>query len=160
MISIFALGAYAMVANGAANNGFAPTANAVKNYAPVAPVQGGKQIIKLTIQGGTYYPNPVRLKKNVPVVLDVDMASVRGCYRGIQIPAFNVKKIVSENDNKIEFTPDKAGTFGFSCLMGMGKGQIVVEDEAGNVPVLNTVAQDIPKGGSCGAGGGGCGCGG
>jgi len=159
IVVVFSLASYAMVVSGAQNTNYgnAPTGNAVKNYA--LDVQGGKQTVKLTMQGSTYNPDPVKLKKGVPAVLDVDTNSVRGCYRGIQIPAFNVRKIVTESDNKIEFTPDKAGTFGFSCFMGMGQGQIVVEDETGNVPSLNTVAQDIPSG-TCGSGGGGCGCGG
>ena len=125
-----------------------------------ASLQAGKQVIQLSVQGLNYYPNPIRLKKDVPAILEVDTNSVRGCLRGIQIPAFGIRKTVNPSDNKIEFTPDKAGTFGFSCFMGMGKGQIVVEDQTGNVPAdVNTVAKDIPSGGSCGAGGG-CGCGG
>jgi len=158
MVSFFVFAAQASV--GSAGN--APNNNYITGKAgagPAAPLQGGKQVVKLSMQNGKYMPYPVQLKKGIPAVFDVDIKSVGGCYRAIQIPAFGVKKIVNANDNKIEFTPDKAGTFGFSCYMGMGKGQIVVEDEAGNVPAgVNTVAQDIPAGGSCGAGG--CGCGG
>lgn len=154
IVVVFAFAAQAMIAN----------SNISSNYenvkAAAAPLQGEKQVVKISIQGGTYYPNPVRLKKGITAVFEVDTSSVRGCYRSIQIPAFNVRKVVNDNNNRIEFTPDKAGTFGFSCSMGMGRGQIVVEDETGNVPsTVNTVAQDIPTGSSCGSGGG-CGCGG
>ncbi len=157
VVSFFVFAAQAVIADTPQGN--TVTANAVAGSA--APVQGGKQIVKMTVQGSTYYPNPMVLKKGIPVEIQVDTNSVRGCFRGIQIPAFGVKKLVTATDNNIEFTPDKAGTFGFSCFMGMGRGQIVVQDEAGQVPAdVNTVAQDIPSGSSCGSGGGGCGCGG
>jgi len=134
-----------------------------------ALVQSGKQVIQLSMKNGNYYPNTITLKKGIPAVLEVDLNTVKGCYRGIKIPAFGVQQTVTTANNKIEFTPDKAGTFGFSCYMGMGTGKIVVEDETGNVPAsVNTVAQDIGgtsgscgggSGGSCGSSGGGCGCG-
>jgi len=156
--SVFVFSAKALTENPASTNQNyqAP----LQSASPSVPVQSGKQVIQLSMQNGNYYPNTITVKKGVPVEIDVDMNSVRGCYRGIKIPAFGVQKTVTESDNKIEFTPDKAGTFGFSCFMGMGTGKLVVVDESGNVPNVNTVAQDIPKGGSCGASGGGCGCGG
>ncbi|MBI4162253.1 MAG: cupredoxin domain-containing protein [Candidatus Aenigmarchaeota archaeon] len=156
IVSFFILAAQAVIADTPQSNSRTVTGQVVVGSA--APVQDGKQIVKLTVQGSTYYPNPMVLKKGVPVEVQVDMTSVRGCFRGIQIPAFGVRKLVTDSDNKITFTPDKAGTFGFSCFMGMGRGQIVVQDESGQVPAdVNTVAQDIQSGSSCG---GGCGCGG
>ena len=155
MVSFFVFAAQAVISDTPQSNSI--TGQAVAGSA--APLQDGKQIVKMTVQGSTYYPNPMALKKGIPVEIQVDTNSVKGCFRGIQIPAFGVKKLVTPTDNKIEFTPDKAGTFGFSCFMGMGRGQIVVQDESGQVPAgVNTVAQDIPSGSSCG--GGGCGCGG
>jgi heme/copper-type cytochrome/quinol oxidase subunit 2 len=155
VISIFVLAANAMIANAGATNSYPATGNAAS---AIQQNQGDKQTVQLSVKNGNYYPNTIRLKKGVPAVIEVDLNTVKGCLRGIQIPAFGVRKTVSSGDNKIEFTPDKAGTFGFSCFMGMGTGQIAVEDENGSVPAVNTVANDIPSGGSCGAGGS-CGCG-
>ncbi|MFH1631070.1 MAG: cupredoxin domain-containing protein [Candidatus Aenigmatarchaeota archaeon] len=154
MISIFIFAAKAMFVN---------TGNVVDvDQTPIINNQvQGEQIVQLSFKNGNYYPNTIELKKGVPVVIEVDMNTVRGCYRSIIIPTFGVRKTVTTSNNKIEFTPDKAGTFGFSCSMGMGTGKLVVEDESGNVPAsVNTVSQDIPTGGSCSTGGGGCGCGG
>ncbi len=164
MISVFIFAARAMVLNNGqvvSGNGQVVSSSSYQaSNAVAAQVQGGKQVISLSMQNGNYYPNTIRVKKGVPVEIDVDMKSVGGCYRSIRIPAFGVQKTVTTADNKIEFTPDRAGTFGFSCSMGMGTGKLIVEDEAGNVPSsVNTVSQDIPSGGSCGASGGGCGCG-
>lgn len=155
IISFFIFAANAMLAN----PGSVPvTGNAVKQTP--AQIDEGKQVVKITMQGSTYQPDPVVVKQGVPVVFEVDTNSVKGCYRGIQIPAFDVKKIVSEGDNKIEFTPEKAGTFAFTCYMGMGRGQLVVQDAQGNVPVTtDAAAQNVPAH-TCSSSGGGCGCGG
>ena len=162
MIGFFVFAAQAVFANtGTVQNGNSITGNA----AAKAQLQDEKQVVTVTMQGSTYMPNPIRLKKGVPAVLNVDTNSVRGCYRAIQIPTFNVRKVVSASDNKIEFTPDKAGTFGFSCYMGMGRGQIVVEDESGSVPITADATAQVAAAGSAGSGSscgssGGCGCGG
>ncbi|MBI5061511.1 MAG: cupredoxin domain-containing protein [Candidatus Aenigmarchaeota archaeon] len=158
MVAVFIFAARAIAAGGVQTN-YNTASSGYQSSAPTQ-IQSGKQVVQLSMQNGNYYPNAIRVKKGIPVEIDVDLNSVRGCYRTIKIPAFGIQKTLTDADNKIEFTPDKAGTFGFSCIMGMGTGQLIVEDEAGNVPATNTVSQDIPKGGSCGAGGGGCGCGG
>lgn len=125
----------------------------------LAPTNNGVQEITLTVQGGTYYPNPIRVKKEVPVKLVADLNSVRGCASGIVIPEFGVRKTVRQGDNTIEFTPGKSGTFDFSCSMGMYRGKIVVEESDGTVAAFTGSAAPI-KAGSCGGNGGGCGCGG
>lgn len=129
----------------------------------LAPVKNGVQEITLTVQGGTYYPSPIRVKKGVPVKITADLSSVRGCASSIVIPEFGVRKVVRQGDNAIEFTPGKSGTFGFSCSMGMYRGTIVVEESDGTVANFKgaaPVAAAGAGGASCGAGGGGCGCGG
>ena len=119
----------------------------------------GAQEVALTVQGANYYPNPIRVKIGVPVRLVADMNSVTGCSRSIVIPDFGVSKTVSAGDNIIEFTPDKSGTFGFSCSMNMYRGTIVVENADGTV-AANTGTAPKAVAGSCGMGSGGCGCGG
>lgn len=125
-----------------------------------AEVKNGVQEITLTVQGGTYYPNPIRVKKGTLVRLIADLSSVRGCSRSIVIPDFGIRKVLSTSDNTIEFTPDKSGTFQFGCSMWMYRGTIVVEESDGTVAAFTgSTPSATPSGGSCGAGGG-CGCGG
>lgn len=131
----------------------------------LAPVKNGVQEITLTVQGGTYYPNPIRVKKGVPVKITADLSSVRGCASSISMPEFGIRKNVRAGDNAIEFTPDKSGTFSFSCSMGMYRGTIIVEESDGTVAAYAGSAKPLAaagagSGGSCGANGGGCGCGG
>lgn len=123
-----------------------------------ATVINGVQTIQLSVQGSNYYPNPIRVKIGIPVQLIADVNNMPGCSKSIIIPEFGIRKTVSASDNIIEFTPNKSGTFQFSCSMGMFRGQIIVENADGSVAayVGNT---SVTSSGSCGASGGGCGCG-
>ena len=125
----------------------------------LAEVKNGVQEVTLTVQGGNYYPNPVRVKKGIPVKLVADMSTFFGCSRSIILPDFGVSKTVSAGDNVIEFTPDKSGTFSFSCSMGMYRGTLVVEEADGTVAATTGTAPKAAAG-SCGGSSGGCGCGG
>ena len=127
----------------------------------LAEVKNGVQEIQLSVQGSSYMPSPIRVKKGIPVRLVADMSRIPGCSRSIVIPEFGIRKVLSASDNIIEFTPDKSGTFDFSCSMGMYRGKIVVEEADGTVVAFSGSAPaPSASGGSCGAGGGGCGCGG
>jgi hypothetical protein len=79
------------------------------------------------IVAGTYQPSEVKLKKGVPVRLRFVRKDTGGCSEELVIPDFGVKKTLPGlSETVVEFTPDKAGTFPFTCGMGMLKGQLVV----------------------------------
>jgi copper chaperone CopZ len=117
---------------------------------------GDVQKVQFSVSGSTYYPYPIRVKKGIPVQLIADMNNMPGCSRSIVIPEFGIRKIMSEGDNVIEFTPDKSGTFQFFCSMNMYRGQIIVEEADGSVAAY-TGNTSVPSVGSYG--GSGCGCG-
>ena len=98
------------------------TGNAV-NEGPIA-----RQAQEFTIgeSNYNYAPNEIRVKAGQPVRLTLDN-SVKGCLRSFNIPDMEVSKYAKTPSDKIEFTPDKKGTFGFRCAMGMGYGTIIVE---------------------------------
>jgi copper chaperone CopZ len=125
----------------------------------LAPIVNGVQTVRLSVQGTTYYPSPIRVKVGIPVQLVADIANMSGCSKSIVIPEFGISKTVSASDNIIQFTPTKSGTFKFSCAMNMYQGQIIVVNADGSVATYtgSTVA---PSGSTCGGSGGGCGCGG
>jgi plastocyanin domain-containing protein len=120
---------------------------------------GTVQVVKLSMTGTTYHMDPPQLQAGRPVRLVADN-SLTGCMRDVVIPAFGVRKYLTDTDNTIEFTPDKAGTYAMSCGMGMGRGSIVVVDASGNAPSAAATPQPAIPAGSCGGSGGGCGCGG
>ncbi len=141
------------------STGSQPTNTGGQPAAQFATSASGAQEVQLTVRGGNYMPNPIRVKKGIPVKLIADISSVRGCASSIVIPEFGVSKFVRAADNVIEFTPTKSGTFKFSCSMGMYRGTIVVEEADGTVAAYTGTAAPVATG-SCKMGGGGCGCGG
>ena len=87
---------------------------------------GEEQVVDLTVKDYNYYPQVINLKYNIPAKIVVDTNKVRGCLQSIVISDFGIRKLVTAKDNVISFTPNKKGTFSFSCSMGMGFGKIVV----------------------------------
>jgi len=139
----------------------APSAASPPSGSQLAPVKGGVQEVALSVQGSSYMPNPIRVKKGIPVRLVADINAMPGCSKSIVIPDFGVRKTFRQGDNVVEFTPDKSGTFDFGCSMWMYVGKIVVEEADGSVAAFTGSAQQQPiRAGSCGGSGGGCGCGG
>lgn len=162
-----AMGAFVSPANAAAQNTIAapsgnPQAGAQANIQDAPPAAAETQVIALSYQNGIYQPYPITVKVGVPVRLVADMNSITGCMTTVAIPEFGVRKTLSRQDNIIEFTPIKSGTFDFTCGMGMGKGKLVVENADGSVAAYSGAAPAATAGAhTCGgSASGGCGCGG
>ncbi len=122
------------------------------------PAQGNVQVIKMYVEGGSYVLTPSAVKKGVPVRIEGDISKMPGCSKSVVIPSSNIRKNLNSNDNVIEFTPDKAGTFNIACSMNMYKGTFTVLENDGSKPTY--AEQPLAAGSSCGGSGGGCGCGG
>jgi len=89
--------------------------------------QGKKaQVVKLSFDDKGYVVTPPTVTKGVPVKMEVDLDTVKGCMRTVVIEAFNVKQTVKAGATTIEFTPTKSGTIQIVCGMNMGKGQFTV----------------------------------
>lgn len=86
------------------------------------------QNVKLTFDAKGYVVTPATVTKDVPVKMDVDLGTVKGCMRTVVISAFDVKKTVKEGDTTIEFTPTKTGKIEIVCGMNMGKGSFTVNE--------------------------------
>ena len=66
----------------------------------------------------------VQVGEPVRIIADVD--SLKGCYRYIQVPQYDISKYVTDSDNSIEFTPTETGEILFTCSMGMGTAKLTV----------------------------------
>jgi len=86
------------------------------------------QAVKLTFDDKGYVVTPSTVTKGVPVKMEVDLGTVKGCMRTVVINAFNVKQTVKEGATTIEFTPSKSGKIDIICGMNMGKGWFTVVD--------------------------------
>ena len=88
------------------------------------------QVVKLSFDDKGYVVTPSTVTKGVPVKMDVDLDTVKGCMRTVVIDAFNVKQTVKAGATTIEFTPTKPGPIQIVCGMNMGKGQFTVTEPA------------------------------
>lgn len=91
---------------------------------------GKVQLVKLSFDAKGYVMTPSTVTKGVPVKMEVDLDTVKGCMRTVVIGAFNVKQTVKAGATTIEFTPTKTGPIEIVCGMNMGKGQFTVVDPA------------------------------
>jgi sulfite exporter TauE/SafE len=94
-----------------------------------AEIKDGFQYVDIEVQSGSY--KKVMVQAGIPVKFDIHAADgkLNGCNNTVIIPSLNIKKRLYEGDNIIEFTPEKAGTIGYSCWMSMIRSQIIVVDD-------------------------------
>lgn len=107
------------------SSGSQTISNTNSNLQSVQLVNGVQEV---TLSWGkfTYNPDTIIVKEGIPVRITGDLVRLTGCFRSLEIPAFGVSKLFTASSDTVEFTPDKIGTFPFSCFMGMGKGVIKV----------------------------------
>jgi hypothetical protein len=123
------------------------------------------QEINMTVDNG-WLPGSFVVKTGVPVRWNVYVKQFGGCINGLRASDLGIDyqfQRVGETKT-FEFTPTKAGTIYFTCLMGMARGQIEVRDDVtvSDAAATNAVAAKNPakKTGGCGCGGGSGSCGG
>lgn len=95
----------------------------------IAKPVSGVQVIKMDAYSTGYKPNNFTVKAGVPVRWEITDKGTSGCTNAViarglfknQVPLYKGKTSV------VEFTPQKAGTYKFSCWMGMIQGTIVVK---------------------------------
>ena len=96
--------------------------------AHTAQVKGNVQEIEVTVKGG-YSPSIIRVQKGVPLRLIFDRQEAGDCSSRIVFPDFRASKTLAPfAKTTLEFTPDKAGEFGFACGMNMVHGTLIVEE--------------------------------
>lgn len=87
---------------------------------------GEEQQVTLSYKNYNYYPQIIEVKKGASVKITAD-DSVKGCFTAFMIPGLGIQHSFTKS-RTLEFTPDKIGTFSFSCGMGMATGKIVVRE--------------------------------
>ena len=94
---------------------------------PETKMVDGVQVATLSWGKFNYEPQAINLKVNVPAKIVADTDRLQGCFRSFTIPELGIQKSFTEQDNSLEFMPDKKGTYAFGCAMGMGRGTLVIE---------------------------------
>lgn len=87
----------------------------------------GVQEIKVTVKGG-YSPDVIVVKEGQPVRLDFYRDETASCSEQVIFGDFGIARdLPAFKTTPVEFTPDKAGEFTFTCGMNMMRGKLIVE---------------------------------
>ena len=102
---------------------------AERGSAAAARGPGGAQQVTVGVEGG-YSPASVRLERGVPARLVFDRRETSSCSEEVVIPDFGVRRFLPAHEKTtVEITPDRVGSYEFTCGMGMLRGRITVVDE-------------------------------
>lgn len=94
--------------------------------ANTAKVESDVQMIQTTLDSGRY--QPITVKAGIPVkwTISAEEGTINGCNNRMFIPEYQIEQKLEYGDNVIEFTPGAAGTYPYSCWMGMIRSTITV----------------------------------
>ena len=100
---------------------------AVATVASGAAAAGTPQEATIAVQGG-YTPAVVRVKAGQPVRLTFDRQETSSCSEEVVFADFGVRRFLPAHQRTVvEVTPPAAGTYEFTCGMGMLRGKLVAE---------------------------------
>ena len=89
-----------------------------------------ERVIHITAKKFEFSPDSITLKKGEPVVFEISSEDRK---HGFNLRAFGIRSDVSPGKvSSVRFTPDKTGTFTFSCDVFCGDGH---EEMTGTVVV-------------------------
>mgnify|MGYP001189966961 CR=1 FL=1 len=100
---------------------------APKSAATAQSAADGTQEVTIGVEGG-YSPSEVRVRKGSAVRLVFDRKEKSPCSEELVISELGVRRFLKPFEKTaIEFTPQQAGSYEFTCGMNMLRGRIVVE---------------------------------
>jgi len=93
-------------------------------FAPV--IRNGVQIINSTLLPGRY--PAIIVQQGIPVrwTINAPQGSINGCNNRFIIREYGIQHTFKYGDNVIEFMPERAGRFNYSCWMSMIRSTITV----------------------------------
>ncbi|MFF7680060.1 heavy metal translocating P-type ATPase [Actinacidiphila glaucinigra] len=112
-----------------------------------ARIEDGVQRVEVTVRGG-YRPDVIRVRQGTPVEVVFDRQESGECTSRVVFPELKVGAgLPAHTRTTVRLTPDRAGSYEFTCVMNMIHGTLLVEpgDSA-------AAAQTGPDGGHAAAG--------
>lgn len=133
VVSINTYSQCGMMGSGSHQHGKKETAHSTDEHDQPLNLKGyafinddGMQEATILIKKG-YQPDTLVVKKGIPLRLKFDLQE-KGCTDKVVLRTFKIEqKLEPFKITTIEFTPDSAGTFTFSCPMEMIEGTLVVK---------------------------------
>jgi uncharacterized protein len=107
---------------------FAPAENGPLPAVSAPVANGGEQVVRMNQIANGYVPNRFTVKRGIPVKWIIDSQNAYTCAASIRMPAFGISAYLKSGQNVITFTPTQAGTYRFTCSMGMYSGSFDVID--------------------------------
>lgn len=94
-------------------------------------IEDGVQIVNSTLSGGRY--PAITVQRGIPVrwTINAPAGSINGCNNRMIIREYGIEYRFRQGENVIEFMPERAGRFPYSCWMGMIRSSITVVEEGG-----------------------------
>jgi plastocyanin domain-containing protein len=98
---------------------------------PAVSKDQGLQQIGIEVKGG-YSPAVVRVRAGRKVRLEFRREETSGCTEEVVVPAFGIRTFLPPHKTTpVEFTPEKPGSYEFTCGMGMVRGKLIVQEQQG-----------------------------
>ena len=117
-----------MFSNGLSGAGFVspPLGSSARSGGDGAVMQNNVQIINSTLLPNRY--PAITVQQGIPVrwIINAPRGSINGCNNRIFIREYGIQHTFKYGDNIIEFLPEKAGRFVYSCWMSMIRSSITV----------------------------------
>lgn len=89
---------------------------------------GGVQEIMITVKGG-YSPDVIVVREGAPVRLNFYRDETSSCSEEVVFGDFHIARhLPPYTTTSIEFTPERAGEFTFTCGMNMMRGKLIVQE--------------------------------
>lgn len=107
----------------------AEASQTLPSTAPVTAAEESYQSISSQLSSRAYPAITVTAGKPVRWTITAPPGSINGCNNVMVIPEYNLQYAFLSGENVIEFTPEKTGTFTYTCWMGMIRSTITVVEQ-------------------------------
>lgn len=84
--------------------------------------EGEMQVIRMRVDGRGYHPERFEVQRGRPVRWEIQVHELNSCNARLVLQ--DREYVLAQGENRIEFQLDQVGNIGFSCWMGMLRGQI------------------------------------
>ncbi|GGN88320.1 hypothetical protein GCM10011579_082000 [Streptomyces albiflavescens] len=102
--------------------------------AGAARLEGGVQRVEVTVRGG-YSPDLIKVRQGTPVEVVFDRQEAGECSSRVVFPDLKVGAgLPAHTRTTVRLSPDRPGSFGFSCGMNMIHGTLLVEPAESPAP--------------------------
>lgn len=93
---------------------------------------GGIQELTVRVNGG-YEPSVLQVRRGAPVRITFDRQEDSSCSEEVVFSDFGIRRFLPAHERTtIELTPEKTGSFAFTCGMSMLRGRLIVTEKEGS----------------------------